>query len=568
MADVLFKRGTQSALDSLRVDTDKTKRIPGAFYLTEDSHRLYIGIDNDNRDIVPVNEGITTVDSISQLPKPSTDAEKKLMVGQFYYIEGSNILAIYSGSGAGGSNSGWIQINANTDTSIESFTQTVGVSGSTATISSTIKDTDSKNFDSSFKIVVAGGLVLSVDATNTLKIDASALQQNLNYSVSSNIATVTLTNPKTSGNKIDIQAGNYVTITEKTDKTGFVISGEDQRVQSVTVGNGNAAGTSTDGFNIAVKTGNKTEKGNFDPTIKLANDTSGRHFSGGTIELPVYTTTEIDNQFASKLNAIDGMTYKGTIGSGGTGHNANSLPTTNVRIGDTYKVLASFTTQIGGVTPTAGDVIIARSTTNKENSSGYIDSSNIAWDLIPSGNEDTTYVGEVLTHGIALKENNTKSVMAFKLSSGNDSITLTDTTSTGSNEVKITHVAPTAQTKDATSISGVAASGDHNQNSLSGSVVYDVLKDGTGHVAGLQKANISFTDTNATLTSTGAVEVKAASLGSSSSKVSLTTTLKQSSGRTKTSTSAFTVYSDNKNLQVSSDDTNDAVKVSFVWDSF
>ena len=86
MANVLFKRGSQSALDAIR--TAKTA-VEGAFYLTEDSHRLYVG--TVDKDAVPVNEGITTVTTIQDLPDPSgmTSQEKALMAGQFYYISGT-----------------------------------------------------------------------------------------------------------------------------------------------------------------------------------------------------------------------------------------------------------------------------------------------------------------------------------------------------------------------------------------------------------------------------------------------------------------------------------------------
>ena len=40
MANVLFKQGTQTALDKLRTDKGATN---GTFYLTSDSRRLYIG---------------------------------------------------------------------------------------------------------------------------------------------------------------------------------------------------------------------------------------------------------------------------------------------------------------------------------------------------------------------------------------------------------------------------------------------------------------------------------------------------------------------------------------------
>ena len=367
------------------------------------------------------NEGITTVETLNQLPNPSTADDKKLTTGQFYYVykdssgNALNVLAIYNGQE-------WIQINSNTDTTISSFTHAVTVASGVATVASTIKDSEQNNHNANFKISVAGGLVLSV-SSNTLKIDASALQQDLKHTVDSTGVDVTLLNPKTTGNKFRIEAGNFTTIEANSAGTGIKINGADHRVQSVSVGNGNAAGNNSGvGFNIKVADASGNSKSaNFDPTIKLASDTNARHFENGTIELPVYTTTEIDDKFASELKAIDGMTYKGTIGTNGTGHNGHALPTTNVRIGDTYKVLKDKI--LDNKTMVEGDVIIARSTTGKENANGYIDSANLAWDLIPSGNEDTTYSGASATHGIVLKNSSNNTVMAFSLESGNNNIT-------------------------------------------------------------------------------------------------------------------------------------------------
>jgi len=63
MANVLFKQGTQASLDTIR--TNKTA-IEGSFYLTNDTHRLYIG--RANGDAVPVNEGVNTVATLDDLP--------------------------------------------------------------------------------------------------------------------------------------------------------------------------------------------------------------------------------------------------------------------------------------------------------------------------------------------------------------------------------------------------------------------------------------------------------------------------------------------------------------------
>ena len=70
MANVLFKRGLQASLP-------KSNIIDGAFYLTTDTNRLYIG---NKTELVELNKSITVVDSVDKLPK--TDVE----VGQFYYI--------------------------------------------------------------------------------------------------------------------------------------------------------------------------------------------------------------------------------------------------------------------------------------------------------------------------------------------------------------------------------------------------------------------------------------------------------------------------------------------------
>ena len=55
---IAFRHGTQSNLNTLR--TNKTATA-GTFYLTNDTHRLYVGVGDG--DAVPVNEGITLMTS-------------------------------------------------------------------------------------------------------------------------------------------------------------------------------------------------------------------------------------------------------------------------------------------------------------------------------------------------------------------------------------------------------------------------------------------------------------------------------------------------------------------------
>ena len=79
MAQFSFKRGLQANLPSTGVD--------GAFYLTTDTHRLYVG---QGTDVVPVNEGVKSVDNVAALPSTAT-------AGDFYYAKAENILCVYNG---------------------------------------------------------------------------------------------------------------------------------------------------------------------------------------------------------------------------------------------------------------------------------------------------------------------------------------------------------------------------------------------------------------------------------------------------------------------------------------
>lgn len=79
MANVMFKRGLHSALP-------KTGIIDGAFYLTTDTNRLYVG---QGTSLVELNKSITTVATKDQLPTSG------IAEGQFYYVTTGNILCWY-----------------------------------------------------------------------------------------------------------------------------------------------------------------------------------------------------------------------------------------------------------------------------------------------------------------------------------------------------------------------------------------------------------------------------------------------------------------------------------------
>ena len=88
-------------------------------------------------------------------------------------------------------------------------------------------------------------------------------------------------------------------------------------------------------------------------------------------------------------NITDAMVFKGTIGKSGGSGTIATIPTSSVRIGDTYKIIeedksisASASTTGSAVTAKIGDTIVATATTPK-------------WTVIPSGDEPSGTVTSV-----------------------------------------------------------------------------------------------------------------------------------------------------------------------------
>ena len=94
--NLLFKRGAQSTLDTL------TSSVEGAFYLTTDTNKLYIG---KGENLAPelLNQSVLIVTSLPT---------ENIAENTFYYVSGSNILCTYA-------NNKWVQINPDTNTEFQ-----------------------------------------------------------------------------------------------------------------------------------------------------------------------------------------------------------------------------------------------------------------------------------------------------------------------------------------------------------------------------------------------------------------------------------------------------------------
>lgn len=121
-ANVMFKRGTQSSFNNLSTYQD------GCFYLTTDSHRLYIGTSNNKADLV--SQSVITYPNWAAIEALSNSSSSSYAPGlcsegQFYYAKAENILCTYS-------NGKWIQINPDHNDDHDTYVKSVSVAKNTA----------------------------------------------------------------------------------------------------------------------------------------------------------------------------------------------------------------------------------------------------------------------------------------------------------------------------------------------------------------------------------------------------------------------------------------------------
>ena len=213
MANVLFKRGLQANLP-------KSNIIDGAFYLTTDTNRLYVG---NNTELVELNKSITVVKSVKDLPKTGVE------VGQFYYIAGENlhagasdangnILAVVTSIVNGVPN--WTQVNPDTVDGNDRLSDVAITKGNYDAVHNVIP------YTLSFTIKDKAGQAIQT-ITKTLNVAPSDIISKADVSVSTsssggNAATITTKIKDTSnndalsaGSSFSIAGGDNVTISQK-----------------------------------------------------------------------------------------------------------------------------------------------------------------------------------------------------------------------------------------------------------------------------------------------------------------------------------------------------------------
>lgn len=219
------------------------------------------------------------------------------------------------------------------------------------------------------------------------------------------------------GNTVTVAHKAYAAVTPVKDAEveKLVDAGTFTVVKSVTTNNGHVTGIQTKDVKLPAQNdySPKTVAVNADNTGSITvdvTDSEGNRASGsadnvlymnvngnkvynqGSIEF--YTKEQID----SKINGIDAMRYKGTVG--GSGATVSDLPSTGVAIGDTYMVAMGG--NYDGHDCEVGDLLIA---TGVE-TNGVI-TSGLAWTYVPSGDDTDTQFALQLADNVITLRNST-----------------------------------------------------------------------------------------------------------------------------------------------------------------
>lgn len=392
-----FKKGTLAGLNTLKQNSGIEE---GTFYLTIDDNkqtsRLYIG--TGVATALPVNSNIVVVSTTDDLEESTSTGYKNPNLfndGDFAYVTTGNILAVKQGSR-------WVQVNGVDNTKIwKDFTPTVTTSNDTATISWALRNEanqvlkDSDGNTPAITMTGANGVAVSssgkaITVTGTAyEMSSAAIPQD------GTTATIKLQS-KSSDNgalsevsSISLNAGTNVELTGTANN--ITISAVDTTLEqdSVQITNG-----TTSGFNITVTdSSDNASSDTLDPKITLGEHTATADqisFVSGVANLPVYTKSEVDGILAD----VNGMVYRGSVGPDQT---FSTLPTTGVKVGDTFKAgdtLDSVPIAGGGTRSVkAGDLLIANSSATPKETNGVIPAGSLYFEVIPSGDDTVVYSG-------------------------------------------------------------------------------------------------------------------------------------------------------------------------------
>lgn len=558
--NIQFLLGTQANLE--KYISGSSTAAEGTFYLTNDTHRLYVGTSLGTA--VPVNEGVITVSNLDTLKTISAHP------GEFYYVTNGNILCVYTGKE-------WVQINNNTNTYVKATDTVVSLADQVATITTKYTMNDGTTpISDSWNLAVAEGVKVSIDAATDKVILTGVVNDSFGVSAASNIATVTLRDSFNNEKTFKVKTGdtNTMTVGASADGDAVVLNVKNMANTGLKVT------PEATGFRVGVTDIMGTQSDVINPSIKVgasSDDTKHKtlNFVNGTATLPIYTKEEIDD---IKL-ALNAMTYRGLVGTSASSTNPQrvikawaTVKDGSAEIGDTYLFAEQVTD--GSNVYSKGTMAIARGV----ETNGVIPAGNVIWDFVESTvNTDTKYElnNQATAAGTAgfvqlvgklggITESG-KKVFFEDGTAIKASVTVDNN---GHAHISFAHEGITASKTTGTVAQGVAtyaSSNDKSEKATTITTIESITVNAQGHVTNLKTNTITLKDTNAVINSVG-MSVGAAN---AAKEVVLTSSvqLKDGAGTTMTAkTGTLKMKSDT--LVFNQADSGKTLGIDLVWGSF
>lgn len=579
--NVLFKRGLQK-------DVPVTSGAAyGTFYLTTDTHRLYCGNRAGGADLL--SQAVIMVDCVSKTSGKNSLEDQPKSEGQFYYVKESNILAVYTGNG-------YVQINPDTKLAGARFAYGSGQTSDIVTVAMAFSQTS------------AGGT----------KVDDIDSTLNIGFQAADNISLTTADSTDSSGKAIKLLkfTGKKLTLDaeNKAIKLGnesikFVGAGHatvsaDASKGTITIGTDRIPDIHVTGGSIKVAPGsdaNKTgfeisaalsrsesagdadiRKASLDPIIKYGGSgTLSEHFKNGTATLSVYSKSEVDTAITKAKEAMNAMTYKGTVGGTDNDHGTAgiALPTKDVAVGDTYIAYTPIT--IGDTIYPLGTMIIATSSYTGTDANGAgevngkIPTANIVWSAVKTTDTDTNYRLNAITNGIDLEgikiggANDTAGRLV--IDAGNDMVVSSQATEAGNEGKKYKVQTITVKHQDFTTATGANTTTANVTQGFNSDLTFTVFDPTTltvdnGHITRLLTKTVTVKDSNVKKVDVGA-STKTVANGTG---VTVKTTVTTGAGNAEISKEANLALTSTslEIAKVGSADKTGEVSINLVWGTF
>lgn len=474
---VKFKLGTQASLNTLK-DSQKGWEV-GTFYLTSDSSRLYIGQADE---LALLNKSVEIYDDLSALKAKKTVSTK----GDIAYCAKENVLAYYNGTT-------WNQINPDDDTILTALTQVVSsvTEGVKITTGGTNSDTGKSVTPADVTITGAKGAKVAMANNKALTITGDTYTLNVQeHADATNDIDLVLDSALQDASTVHIKGGDNVTITKVADSNSIQIAAKDTKLNDISLGlgaNGELqVGASDTGTTNVLK---KQKLGYF---IDGSYYGIGSNDEAKRVDLPVYSKDQVD----ALIKKLDGMTYRGTIGTSGTTFTMDASfnvlkggTATDIHIGDMFLVQGSKLTYATGKTAGIGDLLIATAKDGKSETNGVLAIGDVEWTYVPSGDDaqiDTTYIfkAEGTTDSMIITSSNGGGVVGKIAFAEGDGIVIDSTDNGGKapNQLSVTIKHDTYDTTPTTDGKSLTNGGTFD---VIDSITYD-----NGHITGINTKTI------------------------------------------------------------------------------